>query len=99
MIAYDRCYRCIHDHCVGLCRGYVTADVVLGVLDQAFEANELVMLDILKGKGVLPKKTGRMKILAAGVLNKPLTVKAEGYSIQAIKMIELTGGTVIILKD
>ena len=40
-----------------------------------------------------------MKILADGMLNKPLIIKSESYSIQAIKMIELTGGTVIILKD
>ena len=42
---------------------------------------------------------GRVKILADGILNKPLTIKAESYSVQAIKMIELTGGTVIILID
>jgi ribosomal protein L15 len=47
----------------------------------------------------MPKKVGRMKVLADGELNKPLIVKAEDYSVQAIKMIELTGGTVIILKD
>jgi ribosomal protein L18E len=40
-----------------------------------------------------------MKVLADGILNKPLTIKSESYSIQAIKMIELTGGTVIILRD
>ena len=50
-------------------------------------------------KGLLTKKTGRIKVLAGGMLHKPLTIKAENYSVQAIKMIELTGGTVIILKD
>jgi ribosomal protein L18E len=47
----------------------------------------------------MPKKVKRIKILADGVLTKPLTIKAENYSVQAIKMIELTGGTVIILID
>lgn len=71
----------------------------IGVLDQNFEANDVITLAVLKEKGLINKKVGRMKVLADGALNKPLTVKSESYSIQAIKMIELTGGTVIILKD
>ena len=71
----------------------------IGVLDQLFEAGDVITLDELKRRGLVSGKFGRMKILADGVLNKPLTIKAEAYSIQAIKMIELTGGTVIILKD
>lgn len=73
--------------------------VNIGALDQFFEANDVITLALLKERGLVSKNVGRMKILAHGVLNKPLTVKAESYSIQAIKMIELTGGTVIILKD
>ena len=71
----------------------------IGVLDRNFEANDVITLAVLKEKGLVSKKVGRMKILADGILNKPLTVKSESYSIQAIKMIELTGGKVIILKD
>jgi ribosomal protein L15 len=71
----------------------------IGVLDQNFEANDLITLSVLKEKGLISKKVGRMKVLADGILNKPLTIKSESYSIQAIKMIELTGGTVIILRD
>ena len=71
----------------------------IGVLDRHFEANDVVTLQVLKERGLISKKTGRMKILADGILNKPLTIKAESYSIQAIKMIELMGGKVIILKD
>ena len=73
--------------------------VNIGALDQAFEAHDVITLEVLKEKGLITKKAGRMKILADGILNKPLTIKSESYSIQAIKMIELTGGTVIILKD
>ena len=73
--------------------------VNIGALDQAFEAHDVITLAVLKEKGLITKKAGRMKILADGILNKPLTIKSESYSIQAIKMIELTGGTVIILKD
>lgn len=71
----------------------------IGALDQNFEANDVITLSVLKERGLVSKNVGRLKILAHGVLNKPLTVKSESYSIQAIKMIELTGGTVIILKD
>ena len=71
----------------------------IGVLDRHFEANAVITLAILKEKGLMHHKVGRMKVLADGILNKPLIVKSEGYSIEAIKMIELTGGTVIILKD
>ena len=71
----------------------------IGVLDQNFEAHDVITLAVLKERGLISKKVGRMKVLADGMLNKPLTIKSESYSIQAIKMIELTGGTVIILKD
>lgn len=71
----------------------------IGVLDRNFETNDVITLAVLKEKGLVSKKVGRLKILADGILNKPLTVKSESYSIQAIKMIELTGGKVIILKD
>ncbi len=71
----------------------------IGVLDDNFNANDVITLAVLKERGLISKKAGRMKVLADGMLNKPLTIKSESYSIQAIKMIELTGGTVIILKD
>ncbi len=71
----------------------------IGVIDQNFEADAVVTLADLQQKGLIPKNVGRMKVLAHGTLSKPLTVKAESYSVQAIKMIELTGGTPIILTD
>ena len=71
----------------------------IGVIDENFEAQDTVTIGALKNKGLISKNVGRIKVLADGVLNKPLTVKAESYSVQTIKMIELTGGTVIILKD
>lgn len=71
----------------------------IGVLDDNFNAHDVITLAVLKEKGLISSKVGRMKVLADGMLNKPLTIKSESYSIQAIKMIELTGGTVIILRD
>jgi ribosomal protein L18E len=71
----------------------------IGLLDRCFEAGDVITLSVLKERGLMSKKVGRMKVLADGYLNKPLTIKSESYSIEAIKMIELTGGTVIILRD
>lgn len=71
----------------------------IGLIDDYFEAHDVVTLAALREKGLVPKGIGRLKILADGELNKPLTIKSENYSVQAIKMIELTGGTVIILKN
>lgn len=74
-------------------------DVVnIGDIDRAFRAGDVVTLDALKAKRLISRGAGRVKILAGGMLNKPLTVKAESFSIQAIKMIELTGGTVVLKK-
>ena len=69
----------------------------IGDISRLFEENEIVTLAALKQKGLVEKKAKRVKILADGILDKPLTVKAESFSIQAVKMIELTGGTVIYL--
>ena len=71
----------------------------IGVISDNFESDDVVTLAVLKQKGLVPKSVGRIKVLADGVLSKPLTIKAESYSVQAIKMIELTGGKVVILKD
>lgn len=73
--------------------------VNIGDIDGAFEPYSVVTLEALKEKGLVSKNVGRLKVLADGRLHKPLTVKAEHYSVQAVKMIELTGGEVIILKD
>lgn len=75
------------------------AHINIGDIDQAFAAGQTVTIAALKAKGMVPRSAGRIKILADGILRKPLTVKAEAFSVQAVKMIELTGGTVIILRD
>ena len=72
--------------------------VNIGVIDRVFEAGDVVDINTLKEKKLIPKDVKRVKILADGILSKPLTVKSTSFSVQAIKMIELTGGTVIILR-
>ena len=70
----------------------------LGVVSMVFEPNAVVTLDALKELKLISKKVQRVKILADGILDKPLTVKAESFSVEAMKMIELTGGKVVILR-
>ena len=67
----------------------------IDTLSRCYNANELVNMKTLKQKGLLPKNAGYVKVLARGTLNKPLTVEANDYSIEAVKMILLTGGTVL----
>lgn len=68
--------------------------VNIGTLSRFYEANEVVDLSSLKTKKIVSKDTGYVKILASGVLDKPLVVVANSYSIDAVKMILLTGGKV-----
>lgn len=75
-------------------RGAVNIDVI----NQNFESGATITLEDLKAKGLVEKKATRVKILAKGTLDKAFTIKADSFSIQAIKMIELTGGTPIILE-
>lgn len=70
----------------------------LGVVSMVFEPNAVVTLEALKELKLISKKVQRVKILADGILDKPLTVKAESFSVEAMKMIELTGGRVVILR-
>lgn len=70
----------------------------LGELNEKFEAGDVITLKILKERKLVSPKTKRLKILADGILTKAFTIKAESFSVQAIKMIELTGGNVVILK-
>ncbi len=77
--------------------GYKTF-INIGDISDNFEAGDVVTIKELREKGLIPPKAMRIKILAGGRLTKPLTVKANYYSLQAIKMIELTGGKVIALK-
>lgn len=68
------------------------AIVNIDTLSLNFEKGDLITLEILKEKKLVPSRAGTLKILARGMLDKPLTVEADDYSIDAVKMILLTGG-------
>ena len=74
-------------------------EINLGIIDMHFEAGETITLADLKRKKLVSQKEKRIKILADGILTKNFVIKAEAFSKEAIKMIELMGGTVIELID
>ena len=57
-----------------------------------FDKDEKVTLSALKRRGLVAKRYGRVKILAGGIMTKPLTVVADEFSASAVKMITLAGG-------
>ncbi|NRA95335.1 MAG: 50S ribosomal protein L15 [Planctomycetes bacterium] len=59
-----------------------------------FDAGSEVDLDALKGKGMVPRRATRLKILAKGELDRALTVKAHRFSAKAKELIAGAGGTV-----
>lgn len=71
------------------------AIINIDTLSLHFENGDTVTLDALKEKKLIPPKTDYIKILAHGKLDKHLTVEVQDYSIDAVKMIILTGGKVI----
>ena len=71
-------------------------DVVnIDLLSKNFKSGEHVTVAKLTAKGLIAKDANYVKVLAKGSLNKPLIVEADDFSLEAVKMIALTGGRVI----
>ena len=64
------------------------------VLARNYNDGDTVTLESLKAKKLIDNNIGQVKVLARGVLDKRLNVQLQDYSIEAVKMIVLTGGTV-----
>ena len=71
-------------------RGIVNIDS----LSRAFAPNDVVNLETLRNKKIVSPTVTSIKVLARGVLDKPLIVEANDFSMDAVKMILLTGGKV-----
>lgn len=69
--------------------------VNIDVLSAAFNSGDAVDIAALKAKRLVPQKESAVKILARGTLDKKLTVYADDFSADAVKMIALTGGKAI----
>ena len=61
---------------------------------KGFGAGDTVDLSAVKAKGLVPKKSKKLKVLARGELDRSLTVKAHKFSAKARAAIEAAGGTV-----
>lgn len=57
-----------------------------------FDDGAVVTIESLKAKKLISKSAGRVKVLAKGTMTKCLTVEADRFSLQAVKMITLAGG-------
>ena len=73
--------------------------VNVGALNEHYEAGEKVDIESLKEKKLIDADCKRVKILADGDLDKALVVEANSFSLQAIKMITLTGGHALKIQN
>ncbi len=78
--------------------GRIKGIINIDTLSQNYEDFETVDLESLHAKKLIAKKVDYVKVLARGALEKSLIVKADDFSVDAIKMIVLTGGQVYKLK-
>ncbi len=73
-----------------------TGIINIDTLSQHFKDGETVTLeDVKKRVKGFGKNVTYLKVLARGTLDKKLTVEADGFSLQAAKMIILTGGKAV----
>ena len=64
----------------------------IDTLSQNFNDDDEITLDSLIEKKLVSPKTGCVKVLARGTLDKRLIVDLDDFSLQAVKMIVLLGG-------
>lgn len=74
-------------------KGIINIDTI----SRNFEAGNIVTINSLKDKKLIDKNVCFVKVLARGIIDKPLIVKAQDFSLDAAKMIQLTGGKVVLL--
>lgn len=77
------------------------SDIVnIDTLSKCFENGETATLEEMKKRiPAINRKATYIKVLARGTLDKKLTVIADSFSIEAVKMILLTGGNVVKKKN
>jgi ribosomal protein L18E len=64
-------------------------------LSENFSSGDSIDVNKLKEMSLVPYDTAYVKILARGMIDKPLKVYANDFSLSAVKMIALTGGEAI----
>ena len=76
-----------------LATGGKKAVVNIDTISANFADGDVVDIAALKAKGLVGKKDTQVKILARGYIDKSLTVVADDFSVDAVKMILLADGT------
>jgi large subunit ribosomal protein L15 len=69
----------------------------LSTLEKHFESGAVIDVQILRDKGLVPKKAEVVKILGDGEITKKLTVKAHRFSKSATEKLQAVGGAAEIL--
>ena len=67
-------------------------EVNLDSICEKFNDGDTVTLAQLKAKRLVSQNAARVKVLARGTMTKALTIYADRFSLQAVKMITLAGG-------
>ncbi len=75
------------------------AVINIDTISAKFNEGDIVTLKALKDKKLVDSKAGRLKVLARGSIDKALTVRANDFSLDAVKMILLVGGHVEKIKN
>ena len=71
-------------------KGIINIDTI----SKNFKDGDKVDLEALWAKKLVPETVGYVKVLARGSIDKRLDLGLQDYSIQAVKMVLLEGGTV-----
>ena len=71
-------------------KGIINVDT----LSNTFDEGDTVTVQKLKEKKLIQPSIGQVKLLARGTLNKVLHIELQDFSLEAVKMVIATGGTV-----
>lgn len=71
----------------------------VGALDGKFEAGAEVTVEILREKGLIPKKASIVKLLGDGEIQVALKIRLHRVSVSAKQKIEAAGGQIDLLGD
>jgi large subunit ribosomal protein L15 len=74
-----------------------TQAVNIGALEDRFDADAEITLELMQSKGLGTRKGIPVKVLAKGELKKKLTVHAHAFSASAREQIEAVGGSCVVL--
>ena len=75
--------------------GWRRRTVNVDLLSRSFSPGDRVDVNSLKEKGLVPRDTAYIRIMARGIIDKPLCVYANEFTPAAVKMIALSGGKAV----